>query len=300
MSTTFATAIYGRLSDGSVGRWDRYTYSLKNLVQSTNAQFAVFTSPGEVDQLKAFIAAEKMDAHRIIIIPRDLTENPWHKRFEALKPFYPHNQRSMDLVHSKVPWLYEVAAMEPFGHWSSIFWIDAGLSFSGLFPDKFRRKPFDAYPPSFERYTDLDVFTPEWAASLGTGLGDKLLTFGMSVKNHLWTQPLDVPFYNGDGAKDYRKYHVIAGLFGGYSHDQIGWLRGSYEKMVDDVLTAYESRTINLTTLPVEELLLTTLVANNPDRFHLRLFDTWYHEDHGDSFDTLKNGKPFYKLFSDR
>lgn len=300
MSTTFVTAIYSRLEDGSVGRWDRYAYSLKNLVQSTDAQFVVFTSPEEVDQLKTFIAREKMNYQRVFIVARDLSKNRWHDRFCRLKELYPHNQRSMDLVHNKVAWLYEAATIEPLGRWSNVFWIDAGLSFSGLFPERFRRKPFDAYPPVFERYTDLDVFTPTWAKSLGVGLNGKLLTLGLSVKNHLWTQPLDLKFYNEIGVTMYRRYHVIGGLFGAANLEQVKWLYSEYDKMLNEVLDLYEKRETYLSTLPVEELLLTALVANNPDRFDLRMFDTWYHEDHGDSFNSLKNGKPFYKLFTDR
>ncbi len=298
--TTFVTAIYTQLADGSIGRWDRYAYSLKNLVNSTEANFIVFTSPGEVMQLTEFITAQKMDQHRIFVVARDVANNRWHDAFELLKAEYPHGQRSMDLIHSKVTWLYEAATINPFGKSDAVFWIDAGLSFSGLFPDRFRRKPFEAYPPVFERYTDLNVFTPEWAEQLGKGLDGKLLTVGLSVKNHLWTQPLDLSFYTYEGSRRHRQYHVIGGLFGGADREQIKWLYGAYEKLLDDVVLAYQKHETYLRTLPVEELLLTTLTANHPERFDLRLFDTWYHEDHGDTFNPLKNGKPFYKLFTDR
>ena len=298
MKPTFVTAIYSRLTDGSIGRWDRYVYSFKNLVNSTQANFVVFTSPDEVDPLTEFIIAQKMDRHRIFIVSRNVSHTRWHDAFEKLKTDYPHGQRSMDLVHSKVGWLYEAATINPFGAAGPIFWIDAGLSFSGLFPDRFRRRPFESYPPSFERYTDLDVFTPEWAEKLGKGLDGKLLAVGISVKNHLWAQPLDLSFYTVEGARQHRQYHVIGGLFGSAEGEQIKWLHESYTKLLDDVVSVYQKRETYLTTLPVEELLLTTLTANHPERFDLRLFDTWYHEDHGDSFNPLKNGKPFYKLFT--
>jgi len=299
--TTFVTAIYTQLEDGSIGRWDRYAYSLKNLVNSTQANFLVFTSPEEASRLTDFVSANQMDRHRVFIVARDLNRNRWHEAFVQLKTMYPHGQRSMDLIHSKVGWLYEAATINPFGTGGSVFWIDAGLSFNGLFPDRFRRRPFETYPNGiFERYTDLDVFTPEWAEQLGVGLDGKLLTLGLSVKNHLWTQPLDPSFYTVEGSRRYRQYHVIGGLFGGSDRQQINWLHTTYEKLLDDVVLAYQKRKTYLTTLPVEELLLTTLTANHPERFDLRLFDTWYHEDHGDSFNPLKNGKPFYKLFTDR
>ena len=287
MNTTFVTAIYSQLSDGSVGRWDRYSCSLKSLMKC-EANFVVFISPDDLDRFNEFVEVESLDRNRLWTIVRPIESCIWHDKFTLLKSRYDSAGRSMDLVHSKIDWLSEIASENPFND-DYIFWIDAGLSFTGMFPNRYLTNV--DHGARFHRYTDLTVFSSEWVGRLKEKCNQKLYTIALTPKNFLWAQPLPRKFY----LNDYASWHIIGGLFGGH-RENIPTFRYLYHSTVLLVLQEYIDNDLDRK-LPVEELILNVVVANNPEIFSLETFDTWYHEDHESTFDEYKNGKPFYTLF---
>lgn len=286
MNTTFVTAIYSNLSNISKSRWERYTYSLKSIVKC-GANFVLYTSPEEYQDVVKFVKDNDIDSSKLKIIQHEISDNIWNKKFNELKTNGADGcGRSMDLVHSKIYWLNKISKQNPFGDSEYFYWIDAGLSFEGLFPNRFLRT--DTHR-TFEKYTDYNVFNPDWLKRLNEKSKDRCYFMAMTTKVVLWAQPIKQDFYINKN--DYMKYHVIGGLFGGKV--DFDGIELQYSQILNKLLSDFK----NERCLPVEELILNPIVANNKDKIYLDIFDTWYHEDHESSFDKMKVGKSFHELF---
>ena len=287
MSTTFITSIYTKLTDGSIGRWERYTLSLKSIAKC-GAYFVVYTSPEEYDELKSFIQYNVPSPEKIDIRPEPISNSKWNNVFSKLYSLgYRSGQRSMNLVHSKMEWLSKVAAENPFST-THFFFFFFCQSVEGLFPKWFLR---DDQHTTFEKYTDYSVFNPDWLSRLETESSEKMWMIAMTDQVMLWNAPLDRKFYNENA--QYGRFHVIGGLFGSSSSECLSWFESECSMLLNAVLADYPMDRF----LPVEELIYTAVVENHQDKIKLNMFDTWYHEDHEPCFDTYKRGKSFHQLF---
>ena len=282
----FATCIYSDLKDGSVSRRDRYYCSLKNLL-NINVPFVVYCAREEMEDISNFVG----NRSNLKLIPYDLKETQYHNDWKELRTKYNHNNRCMELVHNKINWVIDAAKHTTA---EKIYWIDAGLSFFSLFPHRFIR---NMNHPDFQKYTDIDIFTPEWANTFfNKHLDDKIYCISISTLVCLWTHPLDYSLY-GPGVENRAKFHMIGGLFGG-TVQNMEWFRQEYDKKLKKVIDFYKSKNMKSDTiLPVEEVVMNLIVCEYPEKFQRDVFDTWYHENHEPSFDPYKKGTPFYKLF---
>jgi len=282
----FTTCIYSNLKDGSSSRKDRYYFSLKNLL-NTGAKFVVYCSPDEEQEIRNFTENHT----NIILVPFDLKTTKYHSEWESLRNKYNHDNRCMELVHNKINWAADAAKIADA---DKIYWIDAGLSFFGLFPHRFLRSKEHK---NFNKYTDINIFTPEWTERLlKKHSDDEIYCISLSNLLGLWTQPLDSNLYEA-GIEDRGKYHIIGGLFGG-SVENMKWFQQEYDNKIKKVIEYYKSGRLSSSyVLPVEEVVMNLIIAEHSTKFKQDVFDTWYHEDHEECFNPRKVGTSFYKLF---
>jgi len=282
---TFVTCIYSNLKDGSPTRRDRYYTSLSNMLLM-EVPFVVYCAPDEENDIRNHIKNNKLAT----IVPYDLNQVSTHNDWNILRENFNHNNRCMELVHNKIRWIIESKKIVDSKRY---YWIDAGLSFFGLFPHRFIRNKNHA---GFEKYTDISVFDKNFVSRLLNKHSDDLIyNIAMRSTIMLWSNPLPEKLY--DRNHDARKrFHIIAGIFGG-TYEKISWLHNQYESKLLEVMNSYKSGSSDRSDLPVEELILNILVVNDMDKFYLDYFDTWYHEDHESCFDMYKKGTAFYKLF---
>lgn len=282
---TFVTCIYSNLKDGSPSRRDRYYTSLSNMLLM-EVPFIVYCAPEEEKDIRSHIKNNEL----VTLIPYDLTRTSRHNDWNVLRQKFEHNNRCMELVHNKIKWMVDSKNIIDSKRY---YWIDAGLSFFSLFPKRFIRNEKHI---GFEKYTDISVFNRDLVDKIINKHSDDLIyNVAMRATVMLWSNPLPEILYNNN-FEFRKKFHVIAGIFGG-TYKNIEWLHGEYEKKLDEVVEYYKSGKADRRDLPVEELILNILVVNNIEKFYLDYFDTWYHEDHEACFDMHKKGTSFYKLF---
>ena len=142
---TLVTAVYDLDPDDALGGRghgiEYYLASLRSLAKM-QAPFVVYTWPRSVDEIRRFASDQGLTWN---VVGFDLARAP---RFETIQEMrlrkgYP-SRRWRDRCHvlclSKVHWLAEQARLNPFGS-ERFYWIDAGLSYPGLFPTRYLDTP---------------------------------------------------------------------------------------------------------------------------------------------------------------
>ena len=141
------------------------------------------------------------------------------------------------------------------------FWIDIGISHSGLIPDKFMIIP-DNRP--FECFNNT-LFSNSLIDGMKKFVQDKFLIFAIH-NSHPMGYRNQIYWYNV-----LEQYHTIGGFLGGKSHliDQFYKIfvdKATQVSMADD--TIYD-----------EEVIYNIIWQEMPDFFATKKFETWYHED---------------------
>src|SRR5690348_5708829 len=106
------------------------------------APLVIYTQPRHVARVSAFVQEQRADA---IVIGRNLSSIPrfWEVadlRVRERLHTMPHGDRCHVLCFGKFAWLTEQAQANPFGT-SRFYWIDAGLSYCALFPERHLPRP---------------------------------------------------------------------------------------------------------------------------------------------------------------
>ena len=266
---TFVTAVYDLDPDDALGGRARgiayYLASLRSLAKM-KAPCVIHTWPRAVDEVRRVARDEGLMWN---VVGFDLSQAP---RFETIQEMrlrkdYP-SMRWRDRCHvlclTKVHWLAEQARLNPFGS-ERFYWIDAGLSYPGLFP----RRYLDA-PDGF----DCALFGPDTVRALDArpallllGIRDALDDSGM-----LHTVPVRALERLAGEERGPMRTHVVGGLFGG-SRAAIDDLAREYDEVLAALLAADH--------LGTEENVLSVLYHRRPELYSLEPFTTWYHEDSG-------------------
>lgn len=286
-NTCFITSCYTNLYNtpmgGRASRRHQYVYSLRS-ISKINSNIYVYVDEANKNSL------QNEFKHRFFsnlnVISYDLKECKYHKRFQELLNGFNKvwSDRCFEIMHSKVAWLNQIKETT---NYENIFWIDCGLSYNGLFPQKFVGEQYDA----LARYYEFNLFNPD--------VFTKLLTFN-EKQNSLFIvgdKPFLVDHFPpgklmfGNPTR-FQKYHVVGGLFGG-TRDFITHLYNTYNEYLEGYL--------NNNLMVSEEGLLSEFISNtDPDTMKLENFGCWYHEDSGAPFMPIleRNNNSFYKIFS--
>lgn len=196
-----------------------------------------------------------------------LTKNSWVS-----------GDRSYDVMIGKF-FMLERAIESNFFNSENFFWMDAGLSSSSLFPDKY----LDLNSGE-RRWSWCSLFTPKITERLVELSSDKLLLFKINAIGYWFNSE---HLSDGDG-----KWYIIGGIFGGHKEKMKILCSESVESFIDF--------NINKNTFYTEEQILTILYSHNKENYKIVEFDTWYHENAGDWVQEFIIGKKnFYKIFEE-
>jgi hypothetical protein len=285
MKIKFITCIFSHLYGSDLGgrpsRTEHYRLSLLSLLKMTDADFVCYTSIDEIDDLKHFFYnMNEISESKLELKTFNLRESKYSNLINEFKDAEEMklSDRCYEIQYSKFDWFnYEDKSYDYY------FWIDAGLSHTGIIPDKH----LDG--PGYRCYFESHLFNNDFLKNLISFTKDKFVVISKENVRNYWDKTVDPKFYNEYN----RTLHIIGGLFGG----QVSLWDNVVEKFdnyVNEVLNDEKK-------LYLEENIMTLMFYNHNDLFKNLLFDVWWHEDnykeHPENF--FVENKSFYKIIEE-
>ena len=285
MKIKFITCIFSHLYGSDLGgrpsRTEHYKLSLLSLLKMTDADFVCYTSTDEIDELKHFFYnMSEISESKLELKTFNLRESKYSNLINEFKDAEEMklSDRCYEIQYSKFDWFnYEDKSYDYY------FWIDAGLSHTGIIPDKH----LDG--PGYSCYFESHLFNNDFLKNLISFTEDKFVVISKENVRNYWDKTVDPKFYNEYN----RSLHIIGGLFGG----QVSLWDDVVEKFdnyVNEVLNDEKQ-------LYLEENIMTLMFYNHNDLFKNLLFDVWWHEDnykeHPENF--FVENKSFYKIIEE-
>jgi hypothetical protein len=280
MKTLLYTSIYSNLwgteFGGRSSRNFHYKSSLYNILNLNPDKVICFTSTEELPFLEEyFYNQKKVDRNILTFMVFDLTNTKYFNQIRELKNLeeMKKTDRCYEIQYNKFFWLDLIPNIETYDR---VFWIDAGLSHSGLFPTKY------SFGLGQEQYYFFNLFNKKFLDKLNNITELKPVLVGKNNQHQFfWSQTIPNHYYT----KYNNDYHVIGGFFGGKYEDVIR-LRIDFEKQLMKLLQ-------NEKNLYMEEQILSWLYSENSDNYELLKFDDWYkRENHIDG-----QVRYFYNIF---
>lgn len=289
MKTKFVSAVYfdlfGTTLGGRPGRNDHYLYSLNSIMNISNADFIIYTN--DKHRVDTFYQKHYPDKiSRFISKEYDLYNTPYRDKLNQIKNTEEtkKSDRCIELQYSKFTWLLDNAY-----DCEHIYWIDAGLCYSGLLPDKYLKTHTGRY---FDSYYGSDIFSDTFVNNLNLVSGNRFFVCAKDNVKNYWDSSLPVQYFADKYCSD---YHIIGGLFGGGTNT-VRFVGQKFEQLAHSVLTQEKG-------LYSEEQILSCLFYSHLDSFVYDCFDIWWHENNvagatGETEGTLllSNNKSFYKI----
>lgn len=277
-------------------RWQRFYRSLAN-ISNTQVPVVIYTNPGNLDYLENFCS--KNFAHsKYKIVVFDITVFHFFERTEKLKE---HNlainkkeNRYAQLVLSKM-FMMEHAMANNFFNTERYFWIDAGLSFQSLFPDRWCPDRSGGRTSEYFKYT---CFNPGLITKLERFSDEKLFVIVNNSGHGLYLTNEGI-YDPPERVVDANKYYTIGGLWGG-KKEQLQKMVDLYKVKLFKAIAAWEERKETThRSLFFEEPIFSAIVCSNPEDFYIERFDTWYQEnDHSQVKNILPGMRSFYKIIT--
>jgi hypothetical protein len=189
------------------------------------------------------------------------------------------SDRSFDISINKMVMLKRTIESNFFNS-KYFYFIDAGLSSSSLFPNKYLPNQTDP----IRKYYECSLFSPKVSKNLlKLALEDKMVLWKISQ----WTN-----YIAQEHCTNHNGNSIIAGIFGS-SADTV-------KKYADNIIEKFISIIETDKTLYLEEPIMTILYQENSDRYKTVDFDVWYHENSGDVFQPMiVNKKSFFNTFEE-
>lgn len=285
MNTHFITAIYSNLYGtsfgGRPGRLNHYKHSLLSIMKIDNAKFTLYTNHNEINDLQRFFYKDnKISETKLNIKEFDLHQSRYYNSIQKLKNLdtIKQSDRCYEIQYNKFYWTMDEIQNTNYDYY---YWIDAGLSYSGLIPNKYLIRN-----NNIKEYYNSSLFNNKLLDNLISKTKDKLYVIGKdNTKHNFWSQTIAPKYYT----KYSNDIHIIGGLFGGKKENMI-----QYMNLFDYYLSKL---LLEESKLYFEELIMSLIYYNHIDQFNLDFFQTWWHEDNNTrSPDFLDNNKSFYKI----
>lgn len=288
---TYVTCIYDDLFTTEFGgrpdpAWRRYYFGIESSTKML-APIVIFTWPHNVTKVqthyKNFLGEERFNK-QIKVIAFDLYDSPFYELIKSIKTYEQGygNDRSYDLVIAKFIFLQKVTELNYFDS-KYVFWIDAGLSHSALFPHKYLDK--STYD---KQWTECSLFTPSVVTESIKRCKNTILFLRCNAVGH-WLPP---ELVNWKKMSEEHLWYIVGGYFGGP-------IQEVKELCLKTMAEFVEHIKVN-NVLLLEEQVLTIHVSFNYDKYVYESFDRWYHEDSGDWVKPhIINKKSFYRIFEE-
>jgi hypothetical protein len=290
MKTKLVTSYYG-LHDGppfwgqlNRDRW--YKYSLATI--SNMGEIVCYTDPEDKGFNQLNEIKEKFNLENLTIKIYNIKDNPYQDQVYKIRTDKAdrYNNPSMVGFYTRptaIYWMKYLFLEMEYEPNTNLYWIDAGLSHSGLFPsfaNKYGIEPEfatfygDAYMANEHKVYHYDkAFTPNILDKINNYAGDKIINLyrstsddNLSEFNHKLN--LDISY---DGI------YPIAGFFGGNSNLMIDYIAKSKE-VINKILEINEICT--------EQEVMAYINSTSRDWFKNWYFDTFYHEDWSNIFNS--------------
>lgn len=253
----------------------------------SDASFVLYTGEDEYDGLNTYFYDDYNVSKEQLVIKRfELSDTKYRDRIIELKDIdeAKTGDRCVEIQYNKFRWMEDEIDDEH----THFYWIDAGLSHTGLFPPKYKIKHGKN---SYRNYFDFTLFNNKFLSNLVDTTGDKIYAIGReNAGKNFWSPTLPEKYY-----KQYdSSIHIIGGLFGGKRDNVIDYIE-TFNKLLVETLDNGE--------LYWEEAIMSTLYFNDKDKFELGHFEIWWYDANGplDSYppghEFYSNHKSFYEIF---
>jgi hypothetical protein len=287
MSIKIITCIYSDLSGtefgGRASRGGHYRWSLLSLLKITDADFLCYTSDRELESLKTFFYIDNnISEDKLKFEVFDISQTKFSQLINEVKNVddIKRGDRCVEIQYSKFHWWWNEDKSYDY-----YFWIDAGLSHSGLIPNKYVNSI-----ASEKRYFESTLFNNDFIGNVIEDTKDKFLMLAKENVTYFWSGTVDRKWY-----KEYDpSYHVIGGMFGGH-RDKWDEVVGLFEDYVQKIISEDKG-------IPHEEHIMTLMYFNHLDLFVRKHFDIWWCRDNapkGVTNELFEQNKSFYKILEE-
>ena len=169
MKTKFITCIYSNLAGTEFGgrhaRGGHYRWSLLSLLKITDADFLCYTSDEEISGLEDFFYVQhNVSREKLKFEIFDISKTKFFSLINEVKDVegVRRGDRCMEIQYSKFHWWWNEDKSYDY-----YFWIDAGLSHTGLIPNKYL---VGTHPE--RRYYESTLFNNDFLINLIQDTGD--------------------------------------------------------------------------------------------------------------------------------
>ena len=197
------------------------------------------------------------------------------------------SDRCIELQYSKFSWLLDNS-----DNCEYIYWIDAGLCYSGLLPDKYLKIDSNQV---MDRYYSSDIFTNNFINNLNILTQNKMFVCAKENVLNYWDCGVPSKYFIDQYKSN---YHIVGGLFGGKA-EICRYISQQFDILANRVLD-------NENVLYSEEQIFSCIFFNYFDSFIYKHFDIWWHEnnihtlmDKESGKKCLENNKSFYKIIEE-
>ena len=210
----------------------------------------------------------------------DLSHNEYAELINSVKNIehIKRSDRCYEIQYSKFSWFKNEDKSYDY-----YFWFDAGLSHTGLIPDKYLSAP------GYRGYYESTLFNDNFLTNLINYTDDKFVMVAKENSRNFWEGTVDPKFYTTYD----NSVHVIGGFFGGKTE-----LWDKVVKQFDDYVRVIIPEQNKLF---YEEHYMSLMYQNHKDWFKTLNFDIWWHEDNHKegSKEFFEQNKSFYKILEE-
>ena len=285
MRVKIITSIYSDLSSLNMGgrshRKDHYRFRLLSLLKMSQADFLCYTSEREIEDLKNFFyKTYNISEERLKFEVYDLLKSDYSDVLNPLKELSDKfvSDRSYEIQYSKFSWYNKEDKSYDY-----YFWFDAGLSHTGLIPDKYLSGK------GYQVYFESSLFNDNFLNNLLNYCEDKFVIVAKENSRNYWEGTVDNQYYN---VYD-NSVHIIGGFFGGKKElwDKVVPTFDQYVKLILPVQKKFF----------YEEHFMSLMYQNHKEWFKTLNFDIWWHEDNfkEGSKEFFEQNKSFYKILEE-
>jgi hypothetical protein len=247
----------------------------------SNADFLCYTSEREIEDLKNFFyILHNVSEEKLKFEVYDLTNSDYADVLNPMKEpsVSSVSDRSYEIQYSKFSWYNKEDKLYDY-----YFWFDAGLSHTGLIPDKYLSGK------GYQVYFESSLFNDNFLNNLLNYCEDKFVIVAKENSRNYWEGTVDNQYYN---VYD-NSVHIIGGFFGGK------------KELWDKVVPTFDQYVRLI--LPIqkkffyEEHFMSLMYQNHKEWFKTLNFDIWWHEDNfkEGSKEFFDQNKSFYKILEE-
>lgn len=185
MKIKILTSIYSHLFGTDLGgrehRKDHYRFSLLSLLKMSHADFICYTSDQEIDDLKDFFYQKhQISEDKLKFVAFDLYKNEHSELINSIKNIesIKKSDRCYEIQYSKFSWFKNEDKTYDY-----YFWFDAGLSHTGLIPDKYLNGK------GYRGYFESTLFNNKFLNNLINYIDDKFLLVLKKIQKIIGKEP---------------------------------------------------------------------------------------------------------------